>query len=335
VLTFLLRRLAFLVLVVIGVTLLTFVISHLVPADPTRLLLGKQASAQQIAQLRHSLGLDRPLPAQYLEYMRALLHGDFGQSISSHRSVLADFGDYFPATIELTFYALLICLVAGLPLGVLSALYRDGIIDNLTRGIAIAGVSFPLFWLGLVLQAFVYGYLHLLPPTERLDPFVTPPHHITGLYTLDSLLTGNLPVLGNALQHLILPAVTLAFASLASVIRVTRASMIEALGQDYIRTAKAKGVSRRRISYRHALRNALIPTTTLMGVQVGNLLGGAFLVEIVFSWPGIGFYSVQAIRAFDYSAIMGITVIIAIVYTVVNLLVDVLYAVLDPRITYA
>jgi peptide/nickel transport system permease protein len=335
VVTFLVRRLAFLVLVIIGVTLLTFVISHLVPADPARLLLGKEASAAQIAQLRHNLGLDQPLPVQYLDYMRGLLHGDLGQSTSSHRSVLADFKDYFPATIELTFYALLICLAVGLPLGVLSAIHRDGIIDNVTRGVSIAGVSLPLFWLGLVLQAFVYGYLHLLPPTERLDPFVTPPHTITGMYTVDSLLTANWPVLGNALQHIIMPAVTLALASLASVIRVTRASMLEALDQDYIRTAKAKGVSRWRISYRHALRNALIPTTTLMGVQVGNLLGGVFLVEIVFSWPGIGFYSVQAIRAFDYAAIMGITVVIAVVYTVVNLLVDLLYAVLDPRITYA
>ncbi len=332
---FLARRLAFLVVVVIGVSLLTFAISHLVPADPARLLLGRTATAQQIASLRHSLGLDQPLPVQYLIYMRNLLHGDFGQSTYSHRSVIADFGDYFPATVELTLYALVICILVGLPLGVLSALAKDRWPDQLIRIFSIAGVVLPLFWLGLVLQFAVYGRLHLLPAEQRLDLFVNPPQHITGMYTLDSLLTGNWNALGNSVRHIILPAVTLAFASLATMTRVTRISMIEALGQDYVRTARAKGLRRRFVVYRHALRNALIPTTTLMGLQVGNLLGGAFLVEIVFSWPGIGFYAVQAIRAFDYAAIMGVTIIIAMVYTLVNLVVDLLYAVLDPRITYA
>jgi peptide/nickel transport system permease protein len=249
--------------------------------------------------------------------------------------VIDDFRDYFPATVELTLYAIVICLIVGLPLGVLSAVGRNGPVDQFTRVFSMAGVALPIFWLGLVLQILVYGQLHLLPPDQRLDSFVNAPQHITGMYTIDSLLTGNWPALGNSLQHIILPAVTLAFASLATVTRVTRASMLEALGQDYIRTARAKGVRPFRVNYRHALRNALIPTTTLMGLQIGNLLGGAFLVEIVFSWPGIGFYSVQAIRAFDYAAVMGITIIIAVVYTLVNLLVDVLYAVIDPRISYA
>ena len=333
--TFLVRRLVFLVFVVIGVSLLTFIISHLVPADPVHMLLGKTATPQQIAQLRHGLGLDQPVPVQYLLYMDHLLHGDFGQSISSHRSVIDDFGDYFPATVELTLYALVICILIGLPLGVLSAVYKGRWLDQLTRIFSIAGVALPLFWVGLVLQVIIYGNLHLLPAAERLDPTVAPPTHITGLYTLDSLLTGNWVALGNSLQHIILPAVTLAFASLATMTRVTRASMLEVLGQDYVRTARAKGLRQRLVIYRHALRNALIPTTTLMGLQVGNLLGGAFLVEIVFSWPGIGFYSVQAIRAFDYSAIMGVTIIIAVVYTLVNLIVDLLYAALDPRISYA
>jgi peptide/nickel transport system permease protein len=298
-------------------------------------LLGKQASAEQLAALRRSLGLDQPVPVQYLIYMKGILHGDFGQSISSRRPVIDDFRDYFPATVELTLYAIVICLLVGLPLGVLSAVNRNGPIDQFTRVFSMAGVALPIFWLGLVLQILVYGQLHLLPPDQRLDSFVNAPQHITGMYTVDSLLTANWPALGNSLQHIILPAVTLAFASLATVTRVTRASMLEALGQDYIRTARAKGVRPFRVNYRHALRNALIPTTTLMGLQIGNLLGGAFLVEIVFSWPGIGFYSVQAIRAFDYAAVMGITIIIAVVYTLVNLLVDVLYAVIDPRISYA
>lgn len=334
-LVFVLRRLAFLILVVIGVSILTFAISHLVPADPARLLLGKTASRAEIITVRHQLGLDKPVPVQYVIYMGRLLHGDFGESISSHRPVIDDFRDYFPATLELTLYALLLSLIVGIPLGVLSALRPAGVLDNATRVLSIVGVSTPLFWLGLVLQVIFYGRLHLLPPDQRLDPFINAPHHITGMYTVDSLLTGNWPALSNSLQHIILPAVTLALASLATIIRVTRASMIETMGQDFIRTARAKGLPRRRITYIHALRNALIPTTTLVGLQIGNLLGGAFLVEIVFSWPGIGFYSVQAIRAFDYAAIMGITIIIAIGYTLVNLLVDVMYAVLDPRISYA
>ena len=332
--SFVARRLGFLVFVILGVSVLTFVISHVVPADPARLLLGRTATAQQIADLRTNLGFDKPLPVQYLVYMEHLLRGDLGQSISSHRPVLSDIADYFPATVELTIYALALCLAVGLPLGVVSALARDRWPDHLVRIFSIAGVALPLFWLGLVLQVILYGRLHLLPAEQRLDLFMSAPRHITGMYTFDSLLTGNWAALGNSLRHIVLPALTLAFAALATMTRVTRASVLEALDQDYIRTARAKGLRRRRVVYRHALRNALIPTTTLMGLQVGNLLGGAFLVEIVFSWPGIGFYSVQAIRAFDYAAIMGVTIIIAVAYTMVNLVVDVLYVVLDPRITY-
>ena len=333
-LSFVARRLSLLVFVIVGVSLLTFVISHVVPADPARLLLGRTATAAQIADLRANLGFDKPLPVQYLIYMQHLLRGDIGQSISSHRPVLDDVSDYFPATVELTLYALALCLAVGLPLGVVSALARDRWPDHLVRIFSIAGVALPLFWLGLVLQVVLYGRLHLLPAEQRLDLFMNPPRHLTGMYTVDSLLTGNWAALGNSLRHIVLPALTLAFAALATMTRVTRASILEALDQDYIRTARAKGLRRRRVVYRHALRNALIPTTTLMGLQVGNLLGGAFLVEIVFSWPGIGFYSVQAIRAFDYAAIMGVTIIIAVAYTLVNLVVDLLYAVLDPRITY-
>lgn len=332
--TFILRRLMFMIFVITGVSVLTFVVSHVVPADPARALLGKGATARQLVQLRRQLGLDQPLPVQYLIYMDHLLHGNLGESTSSHRPVLTDFRDYFPATAELTLYAIIIVLVVGLPLGVLAAIYKDSWLDHATRILSLGGVALPIFWLGLVLQVILYGRLHLLPLDGRLDANLVPPHRITGLYTVDSLLTGNWTDLSNSLLHLILPATTLAFATLATVVRVTRSSMLQALGQDYIRTARAKGVGRLRISYYHALRNALIPTTTLMGLQVGNLLGGAFLVEIVFSWPGIGLYSVQAIQSFDYTAIMGVTIIIAVAYTFVNLIVDLLYAILDPRIAY-
>ncbi|HZS85991.1 MAG TPA: ABC transporter permease [Chloroflexota bacterium] len=333
--TFLARRLGFLVLVVLGVSILTFVVSHLVPADPAALIAGKNASPATLAIIRHRYGLDKPLPLQYLSYMGGLLHGDLGLSSYSRRPILDDFLDYFPATIELTFYALLISVVIGVPLGVYSGLSRGGPLDHASRIFSIAGSALPIFWLGLLLQLVFYGRLGWLPELGRLDTFMAAPRHITGIYTIDSLLSLNLQALGNTLKHVLLPAFTLAFATLSLVVRVTRASMVDVLAQDYIRTARAKGVDRFSVVMRHALRNALIPTITLLGLQVGNLLSGAFLVEIVFSWPGIGFYSVNTIQNADYQAIMSITVLIAVIYTFVNLLVDILYIKLDPRINYA
>ncbi len=331
---YLARRLGFLVFVIIGVSILTFVVSHIVPADPAALVAGKDASPAKIAQIRHTLGLDKPVPLQYLSYMGNLLHGDLGISSYSRRPVLQDFVDYFPATFELTFYALLISVLIGVPLGVYSGLQR-GWVDAASRILSIGGSALPLFWLGLLLQLVLYGRLGWLPELGRLDTFMSPPHRITGMYTVDSLLTWNIPALGSAFKHVLMPAFTLALASLSLIVRVTRASMVDVLAQDYIRTARAKGVPRLSVVMRHALRNALIPTTTLLGLQVGNLLSGAFLVEIVFSWPGIGFYSVNAIQNFDYQAIMSITVLVAVIYTVVNLLVDLAYTRLDPRISLA
>jgi peptide/nickel transport system permease protein len=333
--TFLARRMGFLVLVVLGVSILTFIVSHLVPADPAALIAGKNASPATLAIIRHRYGLDRPLPLQYLSYMGGLLHGDLGLSSYSRRPILDDFLDYFPATIELTFYAMLISVLIGVPLGVYSGLSRGGPLDHTSRIFSIAGSALPIFWLGLLVQLLFYGRLGWLPEMGRLDTFMTAPRHITGIYTIDSLLTLNFQALGNTLKHVLLPAFTLAFATLSLVVRVTRASMVDVLAQDYIRTARAKGVDRFSVVMRHALRNALIPTITLLGLQVGNLLSGAFLVEIVFSWPGIGFYSVNTIQNADYQAIMSITVLIAVIYTFVNLLVDMVYIKLDPRISYA
>ncbi len=333
--TFLVRRLGFLVLVILGVSVITFTISHIVPADPAALVAGKSASPDELARIRHEYGLDQSLPQQYLTYMGKLLHGDLGQSSYSHRAVLSDFLDYFPATIELTIYALIFCVAIGVPLGVYSGLRRGAWVDHVTRVISVGGTAMPLFWLGLLFQLLFYGRLGWLPESGRLDTFQSAPHHITGIYTLDSLLTLNLQALGNSLKHVLLPASCLAFASLSLVVRVTRSSMVDVITRDYIRTARAKGVPRRTVVMRHALRNALIPTTTLLGLQVGNLLSGAFLTETVFSWPGIGYYSVSAIQNFDYQAIMSITVILAITYTLVNLAVDVLYTKLDPRLQLA
>jgi len=333
--TFLARRLGFLVFVIFGVSVITFTVSHIIPANPAALVAGKSATPADIARIRHQYNLDQPLLVQYVTYMTNLLHGDFGQSSYSRRAVLSDVIDYFPATIELTFYALILCIALGVPLGVYSGLRRGSWVDHLTRILSVAGTAMPLFWLGLLFQLLFYGRLGWFPESGRLDTFQSAPRHITGMYTVDSLITLNFQALGNSLKHVVMPALCLAFASLSLVTRVTRSSMVDVITQDYIRTARAKGVPKTTVVMRHALRNALIPTTTLLGLQVGNLLSGAFLTETVFSWPGIGYYSVNTIQNYDYQAIMSITVILSVVYTLVNLVVDILYTKLDPRLQLA
>ena len=330
--TFLARRLGFLVFVIFGVSVITFVVSHLVPADPVTLIAGKAATPEKLAQIRHTYGLDQPLPLQYLTFMGRLLQGDLGLSTYSRRPVLYDFLDYFPATVELTLFALILCVALGLPMGVYSGLYPTGWLDHFTRVVSVAGTAVPIFWLGLLLQWVFYGRLGLLPESGRLDLMQDAPSHVTGLFTLDSLLTLNLPALWDSLKHLVMPSFALAVSSLALVVRVTRASVMDVVSQDYVRTARAKGLPRQAVIRRHVLRNALIPTSTLLGLQLGNLLSGAFLVEVVFSWPGIGFYSTNTIRNFDYQAIMSITIIVAIIYSLSNLVIDVVYTRLDPRI---
>jgi peptide/nickel transport system permease protein len=225
-------------------------------------------------------------------------------------------------------------LVLGIPLGVLSAVYKDRLLDHLSRVISIGGVGLPIFWLALLFQLVLYRWLDWLPAGGRISPGITPPATITGLYILDSLLTGNWPALGSSLFYIIMPAITLAFASVAWVARITRSSMLDTLGQDYVRTARGKGLRERQVIYIHALRNALIPAVTMIGLQTGALLSGAFLVEIIFSWPGIGFYTINSIMSMDFNAIMTTTLLVAVVYTVTNLAVDILYVVIDPRITY-
>ena len=290
-LNFLVRRFSLLVLVLLGVSLLTFVISHVVPSDPARQAAGPHASTEQVQLLRTKLGLDKPLPQQYLIFMQGLLKGDLGYSLYSKRDVREDIKAYFPATIELTLAAMLICILVGIPLGILSAVRKDSWIDHLIRAVSISGVGLPIFWLALLFQLFFYRWLNILPSGGRIDPTLAHPASITGLYVLDSLLSGNWAALRSSLFYLIMPAITLAFASLAWVARVTRISMLETLGEDYIRTARGKGLAEGKMLYFHALPNALIPTITLIGLQIGSLLSGAFLVEIIFSWPGIGFYT--------------------------------------------
>jgi peptide/nickel transport system permease protein len=328
------RRLGFLALVMLGISIMTFLLSHVVPGDPARLFAGPRASAAAVAAIRHQYGLDRPIWEQYLRYLNGIIHGDFGYSLTSHRAVSADISDYLPATIELTLTSIVFVLVVGIPLGVLSAVWAGSLIDQLGRLVSITGVALPSFWLGLMAQLLLFDQLGWFPAGGRLDTTVQPPHHITGLYTVDSLLSGNMTLFAQSLWHLLLPAAVLGYGSLAVLTRQLRASMLEVLPQDYVRTALAKGLSRYTVIVRHALRNALLPATTVMGLQVGALLSGALLVEDVFSWPGIGRYATLATLTLDYNAIMAVTLVAALIYVVVNLLVDILYIILDPRVSY-
>lgn len=333
--TFFLRRFILLLFVLIGVSLLTFSISHVIPSDPARQAAGPHATTEQVELLREKLGLNKPLPEQYWMYISGLAKGDFGYSLYSRRPVSEDIKDYFPATVELALFAMLICLVFGIPLGVLSAVHKDKLIDHISRVVCVSGVGLPLFWLALLFQLLFYRWLNILPSGGRIDPSIAKPATITGLYILDSLMSGNWQALASSSKYIIMPAITLAFASIAWVARITRTSMLDTLNQDYIRTARSKGLKENYVVYSHALRNALIPAITMIGLQTGALLSGAFLVEIIFSWPGIGFYTVNAIMSMDFNAIMTTTLLVSVVYTLTNLAVDILYVAIDPRISYA
>lgn len=331
---YILRRLFLLLPVLLGVSLITFTISHVVPGDPARMMVGQRASEETVARIRHQLGLDQPLPLQYLNYVKGLLKGDLGWSIRNQRPVLQDLLDFFPATLELTLASLLLCLLVGVPLGVTSALKKDRFLDHLSRLSSILGVSLPLFWLGLMLLLLFYRQLGWLPGPGRLDVLATPPKAITSMYTVDSLLTGNWATLKDSLWHLILPAFCLSYVHLAIVTRLVRSSMLDVLGEDYIRTARACGLPEQVVVYKYGLRNALIPTVTVVGLSFGELLGGAILTETIFAWPGMGRYVVDSIGFLDFPSIMGFTLFISILYVLVNLGVDLLYTILDPKIRY-
>ncbi|MGR7297610.1 ABC transporter permease [Klebsiella aerogenes] len=320
-----------LILVVAGVCVITFIISHLIPGDPARLLAGDRASDEIVRHIRQQLGLDLPLWQQFARYVDALLHGDLGTSIRTGRPVLEDLKTFFPATLELAFCALLIALLVGIPLGVLSAVYRNRWTDHLVRLMALTGISTPAFWLGLGVIVLFYGKLDWLPGSGRLDDWFDPPTRVSGFYLLDSLLEGNIEVFFNALQHLILPAVTLAFVHLGIVARQIRSAMLEQLNEDYIRTALASGLPKFTIVVRYALPNALIPSITVLGLALGDLLYGAVLTETVFAWPGMGAYVVSSIQALDFPAVMGFAIVVSFAYVLVNLVVDLLYLWIDPR----
>ena len=333
--TFIARRLALMVFVLWGVTLVTFFLSRVVPGDPARLMAGPQASPGAVAHISHIYGLDEPLFVQYGRYMRDLSQGNLGFSFVTRRNVSTDIASFLPATVELAGYALVVGFVLALVTATVAAYRRGTPTDVGGRLSAIAGLSVPAFWLALLLQLLFHTRLGWFPLGGRLDPGVTPPPQITGLLTVDSLLTGRFGDFSNAVSHLVLPVTTLAVGVYGLMVRIVRTSVIDALGEEYVRTAEAKGLSRWRVLRRHVLRNAMLPTVTVLGLEFGLLAAGVFVVESIFQWPGLGNYAFYAIQANDYSATLGATLVIAAMYVIVNLIVDLAYLYLDPRIRYA
>ncbi|CAA9578101.1 MAG: Dipeptide transport system permease protein DppB [uncultured Truepera sp.] len=344
------RRILGLIPVLVGISLLTFTLTRVIPADPALLILGERATPESRAQLREVLGLNEPLffnpaavsetgnPAafldsQYFNFVGGALTGNLGRSYFTRIDVRDGLAQRFPATFELAVTAMIFALVIGIPAGVAAALYRGTAVDTLLMIGALSGVSFPVFWLAIILIYIFSINLGWLPPSQRLDVSLSL-QPVTGLYVLDGLLRGRPDISWDALKHLILPGVALGTIPLAIVVRMTRSSMLEVLGQDYVRTAKAKGLRQRLVVNKHALRNALLPVVTVVGLSFGTLLSGAILTETVFSWPGIGKWIYDAISARDYPIIQGGVLFVAFVFVVVNLLIDLSYALIDPRIQY-
>ncbi|HEY3232483.1 MAG TPA: ABC transporter permease, partial [Roseiflexaceae bacterium] len=311
---------------------ITFALSQLVPVDPVASALGQNARNEQIEAYRKELGLDRPPVLQYFSYVGRVLHGDFGKSIRTRRPVADDLRDFFPATIELSIAAMIVAIILGVALGIVAAIRRNSLIDGVARAFALIGGSLPIFFVGLLVLALFYSRLRWLPGPGRLDAVLTPPPRVTGMFTVDSLLAGDWALFKNSLYHLILPAVTLGYFSTAVLLRMTRSSMLEVLLQDYVRTAQAKGLRDRVVIFRHALKNAMIPVLTTIGVIFGSLLSGAVLTETIFAWPGIGRYATTSAVSLDFPAVMGVTLVAAVVYPIVNMLVDIGYHTLDPRV---
>ncbi|GLR80176.1 ABC transporter permease subunit [Azospirillum sp. CT11-132] len=334
-LRFILTRVSLVIPTFLGITFLTFILIRLVPGDPIEVRVGERGIApERLAAFRHELGLDQPLWQQFLDYVGHVLSGDFGLSLVTHNSVLSEFLTLFPATLELALCAMLFATLIGLPAGILAAVKRGSLFDHGVMGASLTGYSMPIFWWGLLLILFFSVALGWTPVSGRLDLvyYVEP---ATGFMLIDTLMAGDYDAFRSALSHLILPTIVLGTVPLAVVARMTRSAMLEVLGEDYIRTARAKGLADGRVIGMHALRNALIPVVTVIGLQVGTLLGGAILTETIFSWPGVGKWLIESINRRDYPALQGGVLLIATSVILVNLLVDVLYGVLNPRIRHA
>ncbi|MFZ1872711.1 MAG: ABC transporter permease subunit [Chania sp.] len=338
---FIIKRLLMLIPTFIGITLITFMLVHLIPGDPVEIMMGERGlDPAYHAEMLKKLGLDLPLPQQYFNYLLSLLHGDLGISLTSNETVLHEFLTLFPATLELATLAMILAIIVGIPIGVLAAVKRGSIFDHGVMGLSLTGFSMPIFWWSLILIMFFSVQLGWTPVSGRIDlDFDIEPH--SGFMLIDSLIAqyqdpdANQGAFLNALKHLILPSIVLATVPLAIVSRMTRSSMLEVLREDYVRTAYAKGLSPFRVIFGHTLRNALIPVLTIIGLSVSSLLGGAVMTETIFSWPGIGKWLIEAIGRRDYQVVQNGILLVATLVIITNLLVDILYGVVNPRIRHA
>jgi len=331
-LRFILNKLALIVPTIIGITIASFAFIRLLPGDPILAMAGQHGiKPERYEILKKQYGFDLPIWEQYFKYVGGILQGDFGISVATKRPVITEFLTLFPATVELALFAMLLAVLLGIPAGIFSAIKRGTWLDQLVMGVALTGYSMPIFWWGLLLIIFFSGYLGWTPVSGRLDvSFFFP--RVTGFMLIDSLIAGKPDAFISAIRHLILPSIVLGTIPLAVIARQTRSAMLEVLGEDYVRTAKAKGLEPRRVIGLHAFRNALIPVVTTIGLQVGLLMAGAILTETIFSWPGIGKWMIDSISKRDYVSVQSGLLLIALIVMAVNLLVDVLYAVINPRI---
>ena len=331
---YILRRIALVIPTLIGLSILTFSIARIVPGDPVGLAAGPQATQEIKDALRRELGLDQPLPIQYINYMAGLFRGDWGESLYTRRSVIGDLRTFWPATLELTTAAVVFATLFGVPAGVISAMYRNRLPDHVARVLSLFFVSFPSFWLAMIFQTWFGRDLGLFPIGKRLPVLVSPPAPTTGLFLIDSLIQLDIETFLISLRHLFIPALVLSFGAFASITRITRASMVEALEKDFVRMERAIGIPYRVIIFKYVLRNALIATITVISLNFGWLMAGAILIETIFDWPGLGLYAVHASLSLDFQPIMGIAILYGIVFSVVNILTDIVYGILDPRIRY-
>ncbi len=330
---YIIKRLIMLIPVLLGVSILAFSLIHLAPGDPAVMMAAQRASPQIINVIREKYGLDKPLTTQYWIWLKQVLHGDFGRSIVSNEFVAKEILERFPNTIELTMLSMLFAIVVGCIAGIISASRQYSIFDYGFMGLALFGVSMPVFWLGIMLMMIFGVWLRWLPISGRISMMISF-QRITGFYLLDSLITGNFTAFISSLRYLILPSIALSTIPMATIARVTRSSMLEVLRQDFIRTERAKGLSERMVIYKHAVRNAMIPVITVIGLNFGLLLAGAILTETVFSWPGIGRYVINGVTMRDYPVVQGCVLFFASMFVIVNLITDIVYVYIDPRIHY-
>ena len=330
---YVIKRLLQIIPVILGVTLIAFALIHLAPGDPVRTMLGQHATQQEIDEINTKYGLDKPLYVQYFIWLGGVLQGDLGRSILTHDQVTTEIASRFPNTIELAIAAMIFAILIGVVAGIISATKQYSVADYSVMGIALFGISMPVFWLGIMLMMIFGVFLGWLPIGGRID-LLLPFNRITGFMVVDSIITVNGAALVSVLRHLILPAIALGTIPMAIIARTTRSSMLEILRQDFIRTERAKGLSEGKVIYKHAIRNAMVPVVTVIGLNFGLLLSGAILTETVFSWPGVGRLVVDAVYARDYPLVIGCILVFALVFVIVNLITDLLYTYIDPRIHY-